>query len=146
MMQSNPLCYDIIYIIQYRYLNSLLIVSDIGVYWFHHLYIGSDYQSNRNRNQIFIYSGGIWCDLLLCGDLVILALVWLVVVSFSISGVTAWLSGAPGVGAHLVWGLPGAQFLLEEPADEWDENGNAVPLSHLVRHEDPRIIKSPARL
>lgn len=38
------------------------------------------------------------------------------------------LPGQLGLGAHLVRGLPGAQLLPEEPADQRDPHRHPVPL------------------
>lgn len=55
-------------------------------------------------------------------------------------------AGEPGVGAHLVRGLPGAQLLPEERAVAGDPHPDAVPLPQLAGRGHPRHHPAPPRL
>lgn len=55
-------------------------------------------------------------------------------------------SGQPGVGAHLVRGLPGSELLPEEPADQRDAHRHPVSLPVLDGPRDPQLGQDPAGL
>lgn len=56
------------------------------------------------------------------------------------------LAGASGIWTYLVWRLPRAQFLPEEPADQRDSHCHPVQLPHLARPRDTLIRQGSARL
>lgn len=56
------------------------------------------------------------------------------------------LPGQLGLGAHLVRGLPGAQLLPEEPADQRDAHRHPVPLPVLDGPRHPQLRSDSAGL